>query len=156
MAKLGLRTINEMVGRSDMLKVDDSLRTLKTRHLDLSEILRPAWQMRPGAATYRVRQQDHMLYTRLDNKFTDESEPALTKGLPVRIECDVVNTDRALGTTLSYRVSKLYGEEGLPKDTIHINMKGSAGQSCGAFLAPGITIELEGDANENDKFANRK
>ncbi|TFY80717.1 hypothetical protein EWM64_g3297 [Hericium alpestre] len=148
MAKLGFRTINEMVGRADMLKVDDKLRTPKTAHLDLSAILKPAWQMRPGAATYRVRQQDHKLYIRLDNKFIDESEPALTKGLPVRVECDVTNTDRALGTTLSYRVSKLYGEEGLPRDTIHINMKGSAGQSCGAFLAPGITIELEGDAND--------
>ena len=148
MAKLGFRTINEMVGRSDMLKVDEKLRTPKTRHLDLSAVLKPAWQMRPGAATYRIRQQDHKLYIRLDNKFIDESEPALTKGLPVRIECNVVNTDRALGTTLSYRVSKLYGEEGLPRDTIHINMSGSAGQSCGAFLAPGITIELEGDAND--------
>ncbi|TFK76592.1 NADPH-dependent glutamate synthase [Pluteus cervinus] len=148
MAKLGFRTINEMVGRSDMLKVDEKLRTMKTRRLDLSAILKPAWQMRPGAATYRVRSQDHKLYIRLDNKFIDESEPALTNGLPVHIECDVTNTDRALGTSLSYRVSKLYGEEGLPKDTIHIRMQGSAGQSCGAFLAPGITIELEGDAND--------
>ncbi|KAI0273665.1 NADPH-dependent glutamate synthase [Gloeopeniophorella convolvens] len=148
MAKLGFRTINEMVGRADMLKVDEGRRTPKTKHLDLSAILKPAWQMRRGAATYRVRQQDHKLYIRLDNKFIDESEPSLTKGLPVHIECDVTNTDRALGTTLSYRVSKLYGEEGLPKDTIHISMKGSAGQSCGAFLAPGITIELEGDAND--------
>jgi glutamate synthase (NADPH/NADH) len=148
MAKLGFRTINEMVGRSDMLKVNEKMRTMKTAHLDLSALLKPAWQMRPGAATYRVRQQDHKLYIRLDNKFIDEAEPALTKGLPVRVECEVVNTDRALGTSLSYRVSKLYGEEGLPRDTIHINMKGSAGQSCGAFLAPGITIELEGDAND--------
>ncbi|KAF8654066.1 hypothetical protein AX16_003599 [Volvariella volvacea WC 439] len=148
MAKLGFRTINEMVGRSDMLKVNDQLRTPKTKYLDLSAILKPAWKMRPGAATYRVRSQDHKLYIRLDNKFIDESEPALTKGLPVHIECDVTNTDRALGTSLSYRVSKLYGEEGLPKDTIHIRMMGSAGQSCGAFLAPGITIELEGDAND--------
>ncbi|KAJ3773747.1 NADPH-dependent glutamate synthase [Lentinula raphanica] len=148
MAKLGFRTINEMVGRADVLKVNEKMRTPKTAHLDLAAILKPAWQMRPGAATYRVRQQDHKLYIRLDNKFIDESEPALTKGLPVHIECDVVNTDRALGTSLSYRVSKLYGEEGLPRDTIHISMKGSAGQSCGAFLAPGITIELEGDAND--------
>ncbi len=148
MAKLGFRTINEMVGRADMLKVDEKLRTPKTAHLDLSAILKPAWQMRPGAATYRVRAQDHKLYIRLDNKFIDESEPALTNGLPVHVECDVTNTDRALGTSLSYRVSKLYGEEGLPKDTIHIRMRGSAGQSLGAFLAPGITIELEGDAND--------
>ncbi|XP_006458247.1 NADPH-dependent glutamate synthase [Agaricus bisporus var. bisporus H97] len=148
MAKLGFRTINEMVGRADMLKVNEKLRTPKTAYLDLSAILKPAWQMRPGAATHRVRQQDHKLYIRLDNKFIDEAEPALAKGLPVHIECDVTNTDRALGTSLSYRISKLYGEEGLPKDTIHIRMRGSAGQSCGAFLAPGITIELEGDAND--------
>ncbi|KDQ60668.1 hypothetical protein JAAARDRAFT_190827 [Jaapia argillacea MUCL 33604] len=148
MAKLGFRTINEMVGRADMLKVAEKLRTPKTAHLDLSALLKPAWQMRPGAATYRVRQQDHKLYIRLDNKFIDEAEPALTKGLPVHIDCDVTNTDRALGTSLSYRVSKLYGEEGLPKDTIHIRMSGSAGQSLGAFLAPGITVELEGDAND--------
>lgn len=148
MAKLGMRTINEMVGRSDLLKVDETLRTPKTQNLDLSPLLKPAHEMRPGAATYKVRQQDHKLYIRLDNKFIDEAEPALTQGLPVQIDCDVVNTDRALGATLSYRVSKLYGEEGLPKDTIHINAKGSAGQSCGAFLAPGITFELEGDAND--------
>jgi glutamate synthase (NADPH/NADH) len=148
MAKLGFRTINEMVGRSDMLKVNEKMRTMKTAQLDLSALLKPAWQMRPGAATYRVRAQDHKMYIRLDNKFIDEAEPSLTKGLPVHIECDVTNTDRALGTSLSYRVSKLYGEEGLPRDTIHIDMKGSAGQSCGAFLAPGITIELEGDAND--------
>jgi glutamate synthase (NADPH/NADH) len=148
MSKLGFRTINEMVGRSDMLKVNEKLRTLKTAHLDLSPILKPAWQMRPGAATYRVRQQDHRLYVRLDNKFIDEAEPALTRGLPVHIDCEVSNTDRALGTSLSHRVSKLYGEEGLPRDTIHIFMTGSAGQSCGAFLAPGITLEIEGDAND--------
>ena len=148
MAKLGFRTINEMVGRADMLKIDEASRTPKTRYLDLSSMLKPAFQMRPGASTHRIRAQDHKLYIRLDNKFIDESEPALGKGLPVQIECDVINTDRALGTTLSYRVSKLWGEEGLPKDTIHIKMKGSAGQSLGAFLAPGITIELEGDSND--------
>ncbi|SCZ91480.1 BZ3500_MvSof-1268-A1-R1_Chr1-2g01437 [Microbotryum saponariae] len=148
MAKLGFRTINEMVGRSDMLRVDDSLRNPKTANLDLSALLKPAWQMRPGVATFKSRAQDHKLYIRLDNKFIDEAEPALLKGLPVRIDCDVVNTDRALGTTLSNHVSKRYGEEGLPKDTIHIYAKGSAGQSLGAFLAPGITIELEGDSND--------
>ena len=148
MAKLGLRTVNEMVGRSDLLRVDESLRTPKTSNLNLGAMLKPAFEMRPGAATYKVRQQDHKLYIRLDNKFIDEAEPALQGGLPVQIECQVVNTDRALGTTLSYRVSKQFGEEGLPRDTIHINAKGSAGQSCGAFLAPGITLELEGDAND--------
>lgn len=148
MAKLGFRTINEMVGRSDKLRVDDSLRNYKTAKLDLSPLLKPAFRMRPGAATYHVRKQDHRLHVRLDNKFIDEAELSLTKGFPTRVECEVVNTDRAIGTTLSNRVSKVYGEEGLPKDTIHIDLKGSAGQSLGAFLAPGITLELEGDAND--------
>jgi glutamate synthase (NADPH/NADH) len=148
MAKLGIRTINEMIGRADLLCVDEDLRTPKTQYLDLSPILKPAHLLRQDVATYRVRPQDHKLYVRLDNKFIDEAEPALTKGLPVEIDCDVVNTDRALGTTLSYHVSRRYGEAGLPRDTIRINMKGSAGQSLGAFLAPGVTIELEGDAND--------
>ncbi|KAF8436347.1 alpha subunit of glutamate synthase [Boletus edulis BED1] len=131
-----LRTITAKLGfwieSAEMLKIDEKLRTAKTASLDLSAVLKPAWQMCPGAATYRVRQQDHKLYIRLDNKFIDESEPALTKGLPVHIDCEVNNTDRALGTSLSHCVSKLYGEDGLPEDTIHI----------------WITIELEGDAND--------
>ncbi|BGP12115.1 glutamate synthase [NADH] [Rhodosporidiobolus nylandii] len=149
MAKLGIRTINELVGRADFLKVDETLRNPKTANLDLSPLLKPAWQLRPGVATYKVRAQDHKLYLRLDNKFIEESEGSLTKGLPVRIDnVEVVNTDRALGTSLSNHVSKRYGEEGLPRDTIYISCKGSAGQSLGAFLAPGITIELEGDSND--------
>lgn len=148
MAKLGFRTINEMVGRSDKLKVDDSLRNHKTAKIDLGPLLKPAFKMRPGAATYHVRNQDHRMHVRLDNKFIDEAELSLTKGFPSRMECNVVNTDRAIGTTLSNRVSRRYGEDGLPKDTIHIDLKGSAGQSMGAFLAPGITLELEGDAND--------
>lgn len=148
LARLGCRTINELVGRADLLKVNDSLRTPKTAHLDLSAILKPAFEMRPGAATYKVRQQDHKLYVRLDNKFIDEAEPAILSGIPVTIDCEVVNTDRALGATLSYRVSKKYGEAGLPQDTIHINMTGSAGQSFGCWAAPGVCLELEGDAND--------
>ena len=95
-----------------------------------------------------MRKQDHKLHIRVDNKLVDESELTLAKGLPVTIDCEVVNTDRSLGTTLSYRVSKTFGEEGLPHDTIHVNVTGSAGQSFGAFLAPGVTLELEGDAND--------
>lgn len=148
MAKLGFRTLNEMVGRAECLKVDESLRNPKTANIDLSAVLKPAWKMRPGVATFKSQQQDHRLYVRLDNKLIDEAEPALLKGLPVRIEAEVTNTDRALGTTLAHRVSKAYGERGLPKDTIHVNLRGSAGQSFGAFLAPGITLELDGDAND--------
>ena len=148
MAKLGFRTVNEMVGRSEVLRVRDDLRTAKTENIDLSLILTPAHTLRPGVATYNVRKQDHRLHVRLDNKLISESELALEKGLPTRIESDIVNTDRTLGATLSYHISKRYGEAGLPQDTIHATIKGSAGQSFGAFVAPGVTLELEGDAND--------
>ncbi|MCJ1302230.1 glutamate synthase [NADH] [Hypocenomyce scalaris] len=148
MAKLGYRTVNEMVGHSEALRMREDLRTEKTENLDLGLILTPAHQLRPGVATYNVRKQDHKLHVRLDNKLIAESELALEKGLPCRIETDIVNTDRALGATLSYQISRRYGEAGLPQDTIHANIKGSAGQSFGAFLAPGVTLELEGDAND--------
>lgn len=148
MARLGFRTVNEMVGRSEVLTVRDDLRSPKTDNIDLSLILTPAHTLRPGVATYNVRKQDHKLHIRLDNKLISESEVALEKGLPTRIECDIINTDRALGATLSYQISRRYGEAGLPKDTIHANIRGSAGQSFGAFLAPGVTLELEGDAND--------
>jgi glutamate synthase (NADPH/NADH) len=148
MAKLGFRTLNEMVGRSEVLRVRDDLRSRKTENIDLSLMLTPAHTLRPNVATYNVRKQDHRLHVRLDNKLIAESELALEKGLPVRIECDIVNTDRALGATLSYQISRRYGETGLPADTIHANIRGSAGQSFGAYLAPGVTLELEGDAND--------
>ncbi|TVY45790.1 putative glutamate synthase [NADPH] [Lachnellula subtilissima] len=148
MAKLGFRTINEMVGHAECLRVREDLRSNKTQNIDLSLILTPAHKLRPGVATFNVRKQDHRLYVRLDNKLISEAELTLDKGLPSRIECDIVNTDRAMGTSLSYQVSKRYGEEGLPMDTVHVNIKGSAGQSFGAFCAPGITLELEGDAND--------
>ncbi|PTB71049.1 alpha subunit of glutamate synthase, partial [Trichoderma longibrachiatum ATCC 18648] len=148
MAKLGFRTINEMVGRVEVLKMREDLRTKKTANIDLSLLLTPAHRLRPGVATFNVRKQDHKLYVRLDNKLISEAELTLDKGLPSRIECDIVNTDRAMGTSLSYQISKRYGGEGLPLDTVHVNIKGSAGQSFGAFLAPGVTLELEGDSND--------
>ncbi|KAI5960211.1 GLT1 [Candida pseudojiufengensis] len=148
MAKLGFRTINEMVGRTEKLRVREDFRNTKNANIDLSPILTPAHTIRPGVATHCVRKQDHRLHVRVDNKLIDESEMTLAKGLPVTIDCEVVNTDRSLGTTLSYRVSKTFGEQGLPHDTIHVNVTGSAGQSFGAFLASGVTLELEGDAND--------
>lgn len=148
MAKLGFRTVNDMIGHAEVLKVREDLRTKKTANIDLSLILTPAHKLRPGVATFNVRKQDHRLYVRLDNKLISEAELTLDKGLQSRIECDIVNTDRAMGTSLSYHISKRYGEEGLPIDTVHVNIKGSAGQSFGAFLAPGVTLELEGDAND--------
>ena len=148
MAKLGFRTVNEMIGHAEVLKIREDIKSKKTANIDLSLILTPAHKLRPGVATFNVRKQDHRLYVRLDNKLISEAELTLDKGLPSRIECDIVNTDRAMGTSLSYQISKRYGLEGLPMDTVHVNIKGSAGQSFGAFLAPGVTLELEGDAND--------
>jgi glutamate synthase (NADPH/NADH) len=148
MARLGFRTVNEMIGHAEVLKIRDDIVGKKTANIDLSLILTPAHKLRPGVATFNVRKQDHRLYVRLDNKLISEAELTLDKGLPSRIECDIVNTDRAMGTSLSYQISKRYGQEGLPMDTVHVNIKGSAGQSFGAFLAPGVTLELEGDSND--------
>ncbi|WBW70915.1 glutamate synthase (GOGAT) Glt1 [Schizosaccharomyces osmophilus] len=147
MAKLGFRTINEMVGRSDKLKVAEPINA-KSKLLDLSPLLTPAFTLRPGAATCNIRKQDHRLYTRLDNKLIDEAEPSLEDGIPSVVECEIINTDRTLGATLSNRISKRYGEEGLPADSICVKVFGSAGQSFGAFLAPGVTLQLEGDCND--------
>jgi glutamate synthase (NADH) len=148
MAKVGVRTINEMVGRTDLLHVNDSLRNPKTLNLDLSPILTPAHKLRAGAATFNIKKQDHLLSTRLDHRLIEEAAASLDKKQPTLIHANVVNTDRTIGTTLSYEVSKRFGEVGLPDDTIHIMLKGSAGQSLGAFLASGISIELEGDSND--------
>lgn len=148
MAKLGFKTIQEMVGNCQVLKVDDTLRTFKTANLDLSPILTPAHTLRPNVATYCIKKQQHNLHTRLDNYLIDESDPAFVSKQRVKIESEIVNTDRAVGATLSYHVSKKFGEHGLPADTIHVNFTGSAGQSFAAFLAPGIFFELEGDSND--------
>ncbi|KAK9692794.1 glutamate synthase [NADH] [Basidiobolus ranarum] len=148
MAKLGFRTIREMVGHVECLQVNEALKNFKTQNIDLSPILVPAHELRKGVDTVNTRKQDHLLHVRLDNKLIFEAEPALTSGDSVYIEGKVVNTDRAVGATLSYQISKKYGEQGLPDGTIHVKLTGSAGQSFGAFLAPGITLELEGDSND--------
>ncbi|KAI8979232.1 hypothetical protein BDF20DRAFT_819641 [Mycotypha africana] len=149
MAKLGFRSIPEMVGHAELLKVNDALRTFKTANLDLSPLLTPATTLRPGVATHHVTQQKHLLHTRLDNYLIEEAEPVLSGSVKaVAFETQVVNTDRALGATLAYHVSKTFGEKGLPDDAIHLSLQGSAGQSLGAFLAPGIFFDLEGDAND--------
>ncbi|CAN6345929.1 unnamed protein product [Urochloa humidicola] len=150
MSQLGFRTINEMVGRSDMLEVDlDVLKgNEKLQNIDLSLILKPAAEISPEAAQYCVEKQDHGLDMALDNKLIAFSRAALEKGFRVFTETPVRNTNRAVGTMLSHEVTKLYHISGLPPDTIHIKLSGSAGQSFGAFLCPGITLELEGDSND--------
>ncbi|XP_027338978.1 glutamate synthase [NADH], amyloplastic isoform X1 [Abrus precatorius] len=150
MSQLGFRTVNEMVGRSDMLEVDKEVikSNEKLENIDLSLLLRPAAELRPEAAQYCVQKQDHGLDMALDNKLIGLSKAALEKGLPVYIETPICNVNRAVGTMLSHEVTKRYHLAGLPTETIHIRFNGSAGQSFGAFLCPGITLELEGDSND--------
>nr|KYP69883.1 Glutamate synthase [NADH], amyloplastic [Cajanus cajan] len=150
MSQLGFRTVNEMVGRSDMLEVDKEVvkSNEKLENINLSLLLRPAAELRPEAAQYCIQKQDHGLDMALDNKLISLSRAALEKGLQVYIESPIYNVNRAVGTMLSHEVTKRYHLKGLPTDTIHIRFKGSAGQSFGAFLCPGITLELEGDGND--------
>ncbi|KAL9412461.1 hypothetical protein AB3S75_045983 [Citrus x aurantiifolia] len=150
MSQLGFRTINEMIGRSDMLEVDKEVTKTneKLENIDLSLLLRPAADLRPEAAQYCVQKQDHGLDMALDQKLIKLSKAALEKALPVYIETPVCNVNRAVGTMLSHEVTKRYHLVGLPADTIHIKLTGSAGQSVGAFLCPGILLELEGDSND--------
>ncbi|KAI8614485.1 hypothetical protein BC830DRAFT_1169386 [Chytriomyces sp. MP71] len=146
MAKLGFRTINEMVGHTERLKVDQSALTDKTRTLDLSPILKTTYA--PGVEMHNVEGQDHKLEARLDNRMIELAKDSIRMGAKSSMAFTVVNTERTIGTTLSYQVSKAFGEAGLPDDTIHVKLDGSAGQSLGAFVCKGITIELEGDAND--------
>ncbi|XP_051142950.1 glutamate synthase 1 [NADH], chloroplastic-like isoform X2 [Andrographis paniculata] len=150
MSQLGFRKLEQMVGRADMLEVDNDVikDNDKLKNIDLSFLLRPAADIRPDAAQYCVQKQDHGLDLALDNKLIDLAKPALEKNVPVYIESPVCNENRAVGTMLSHEVTKRYHVKGLAADTIHVKLSGSAGQSLGAFLCPGITLELEGDSND--------
>ncbi|CAL9116276.1 unnamed protein product [Musa textilis] len=150
MSQLGFRTINDMVGRVDMLEIDKEVikSNEKLGNINLSLLLKPAADIRPGAAQYCIQKQDHGLEMAIDQELISLSKPALEKGLPVYIEKPICNVNRAVGTMLSHEVTKHYQLNGLPSDTIHIKLVGSAGQSLGAFLCPGITLDLEGDSND--------
>jgi glutamate synthase (NADPH/NADH) large chain len=148
MAELGFRTFDEMIGRVDALDADDAIQHWKADGLDLTPLLMPAEKPHPKVEVRCTRQQDHGLDEALDYKLMELVRPALDLGETVRIELPIVNTHRTVGTILSHNVVKKWGEHGLPDDTIYIKFKGSAGQSFGAFLAGGVTLELEGDAND--------
>ncbi|KAJ2770684.1 glutamate synthase [NADH], partial [Coemansia nantahalensis] len=147
MARLGYRTLGEMVGRAEHLRVRDGYSFAKGE-LDMSMLLKPAHAMRPGVATHCVKKQDHRVESRLDARLLPQLVESLQSGKPAELSMDIRNTDRAFGTILSYHLSRSHGLDGLPAGTIRLHLRGSAGQSLGAFLAPGIAIDLEGDAND--------
>ena len=149
MARIGVRTMDELVGRVDLLETSAAIRHWKKADgLDLSPVLAPAPKPRPDTEIRCTIEQDHGLDEALDNTLIERSGPALEDGKPVRIEMPIDNTNRTVGTMLSHEISKKWGDRGLPEGTIHMKFNGSAGQSLGAWLAPGVTIELEGDAND--------
>ena len=148
MAKLGFKTLNEMVGRVDALKTETALQHWKSRGIDLSLVLTKAAEPEQFLGSYQVHEQDHGLDKALDNKLIAFAAPALTRGEKVYQEIPIVNTNRVVGGMLSNRVIRDVGPEMLAQDTIHFKFHGSAGQSFGAWLAKGITLEVEGDAND--------
>jgi len=150
MARLGFRTIEAMVGHVEALETDAAVTHWKSAGLDLTPILTPAEPPahRENVGFYKQMAQDHGLEASLDRKLIELAAPALKRGERVEIDLPVVNVNRVVGTTLSHEVSKAHGEKGLPEDTIRIRLRGSAGQSLAAWMQAGITIELEGDAND--------
>jgi glutamate synthase (NADPH/NADH) large chain len=147
MSELGFRTINEMVGQADRLEMRDDITNWKYKNLDLRPILMKA-PAEAGVATFKSEEQDHGLDGVLDITLIDMAKNALADKKKVFNEFKVTNTDRSVGTMLSYEISKKYKGEGLPGGTIHYKFNGSAGQSFAAFGAPGIKFELEGEAND--------
>jgi glutamate synthase (NADPH/NADH) large chain len=148
MAQLGIRTLNELIGRTDLLEVDAALKHWKAEGLDLAPILMPAQRPHDGVEVRCTQKQDHGLELALDNKIIELCKPAIEHRHKVKFDLQIVNINRTVGTTLSYHIAKRWGDEYLPDNTIHGKFTGSAGQSFGAWLAGGVTFELEGDAND--------
>jgi glutamate synthase (NADPH/NADH) large chain/glutamate synthase (ferredoxin) len=147
MAKLGFRTIDEMIGRVDRLKAQKAIDHWKAKGLDLTPLLAVP-DVGPEVPRYCVQKQDHGLACILDNQLVELCRPAIEKGEKVSLDLPIKNVNRTVGTVLSSKLAKKYGLEGLPADTITIKFTGSAGQSFGAFLARGITLILEGESND--------
>jgi glutamate synthase (NADPH/NADH) large chain len=147
MAEFGFREIEEMIGRVDLLRQRDDVEQEKARKLDLSELLvepdRPE-----GVDRYKTREQAHDIDTQLDWDLIEQAEDAIATGEPVTIDTEISNADRTVGATLSNRISSAHGVEGLPDDTITVRFDGTAGQSFGAFVQDGVTMDLVGSAND--------
>ncbi len=149
MAKLGFRKFIDMIGRVDVLDAAAAINHWKADGIDLAPILEPAHKGHENVGVYCTQDQDHGLDEALDRThLLKMCEPAIERGEHVDIELPIINTNRTVGTILSHHVVKRWGEQGLADDTIKIKFNGSAGQSLGAWLAKGISIELEGDAND--------
>jgi glutamate synthase domain-containing protein 2/glutamate synthase domain-containing protein 3 len=147
MAALGFRTLADMVGHVECLDANEAIQHWKARNVDLTQILhKPA--VGPDEPLHCVETQDHGLEAALDNQLIERAKEAITHRKPVEIHLPVRNVNRTVATMLSAEVSRHHGSEGLPPYTIQVHLTGSAGQSFGAWLAPGVALYLEGDAND--------
>jgi glutamate synthase (NADPH) large chain len=148
MAKLGFRTITEMVGRTDKIKAKENVKHWKASNLDMSQIL---YQPYAGSEVgrFNTQSQNHLLEESMDmKKLLRICRPALENKKTIRAKLKINNVDRVVGTIIGSEISKRYGAEGLPEDTIKLTFVGSAGQSFGAFIPKGLSLELEGDSND--------
>jgi glutamate synthase (NADPH/NADH) large chain/glutamate synthase (ferredoxin) len=147
MASLGVRTMEELIGRSDLLQVAGAIEHWKARGVDLTGLLhRP--ELPEGAPLRRIGPPPPVLDDALDWRLVDQARPAIERGEPVRIETPVRNVNRCVGGILSSHIAAARGADGLPADTVQVHLRGSAGQSFGGWLAPGVTFTLQGDAND--------
>lgn len=146
MAELGFRNFDELIGRTDLLDTNDAIRHWKSEGLDLSPLLHQVDAKE--AAIHHCETQDHGLDKLIDNKLIEQAKSALEDKKPVVIETPICNVDRSFGTMLSGKIAKKYGMTGLAEDSIVIKAKGTAGQSLGAWLARGVTIDLAGEGND--------
>ncbi len=146
LASLGVRSLNEIIGASELLEKERMISHWKANGLDFSRIFHKVDA--PKEATYWTERQDHPIQDILDRRLIEEAKPALEKKTPVAFEVDIKNVDRSAGAMLSGEVAKRYGFKGLKDDTISVKLNGTAGQSFGAFLARGITFDLIGAGND--------
>ncbi|MEM9278988.1 MAG: glutamate synthase-related protein, partial [Pseudomonadota bacterium] len=146
MAELGFTKLDELIGESDILEKTDMIEHWKGKGLDFSRIFHKPEA--PKEAIFQTELQNHPIEHILDRKLVEQAKPALEKGEAVQIETTISNVDRSAGAMLSGKLAELHGHEGLPDDTIAVSLKGTAGQSFGAFLAKGISFDLQGDGND--------
>jgi glutamate synthase (NADPH/NADH) large chain len=147
MAQMGVRTFEELIGRADLLDMRQGITHWKAQGLDFSKVFHQVPNA-IGDTSFQTLTQDHGLDNALDKQLIAQCEPALLEGKPVSFIQNVRNLNRSIGAMLSGQVARRYGHAGLPDDTIHIQMNGTAGQSFGAFLAHGVTFDLVGEAND--------
>jgi len=147
MAELGFKKFNEMIGESNILDINDAIDHWKAQGLDFKKLFyKPErWE---GEDNYNSKEQNHAIFDILDREFIRSAKDALENKRPVQIKEKINNTDRSAGTMLSNAIAKKYGHNGLPDDTINIQLTGTAGQSFGAFLARGVSLDLQGEAND--------